>query len=193
MAIILSGEEEFKDIDEVLIVVGPKLDMKIRLEVDDDDDLIREVFMEEYIEHVPGRYGRKGNVMCITVPVEERDKKFILDSGSGHDLISARKVERMDLATYQDEAVNFHTANGVTVVSTSKVDLDFKAFGETANVHVLDDTPSVISMGKRCMDHGYSFVWPSGKDPYLVDKNANIVKLRWSSRITSPTSEWISP
>ena len=114
--------------------------------------------------------------MCITVPVEERDKKFILDSGSGHDLIAARKVERMDLPTCQDDAVNFHTANGVTI-STSTVDLDFEAFEETANVHVLEDTPSVISMGKRCMDHGYSFVWPSGKDPYLVDKNANIIKM----------------
>ena len=98
-----------------------------------------EVFKEDYIPHVPGRYGRKGNVMCITVPVEEHDKKFIMDSGSGHDLIAAGKVERMDLMTYQDDAaVNFHTANGVTV-STSKVDLEFKAFEETANVHVLED------------------------------------------------------
>ena len=178
MAIILSIEEEFKDIDEVLIVVGPKFDVKVRLEFDDERELLREVFMEEYIPHVPGRYGRKGNVMCIAVPVEERDKKFILDSGSGHDLIAARKVERMDLTTCQDDAVNFHTANGVTI-STSTVDLDFEAFEETANVHVLEDTPSVISMGKRCMDHGYSFVWPSGKDPYLVDKNANIIKMTY--------------
>ena len=43
MAIIFSTEEEFKDIDEVLIVVGPKLDVKVRLEVDDEGELIREV------------------------------------------------------------------------------------------------------------------------------------------------------
>ena len=91
MAIVLSIEEEFKDIDEVLIVVGPKFDVKVRLEADDEGELIREVFMEEYIPHVPGRYGRKGNVMCITVPVEERDKKVILDSGSGHDFNSRQK------------------------------------------------------------------------------------------------------
>ena len=114
---------------------------------------------------------------CASTYQLKNEKKFILDSGSGHDLIATRKVERMDLSTYEDEAVNFHTANGVTV-PISKVDLDFEAFEETANVHVLEDTPSVIiSMGKRCMDHGYSFVWPSGKDPYLVDKNANIVKM----------------
>ena len=62
-------------------------------------------------------------------------------------------------------------------MSTSKVDLEFKAFEKTANVHVLEDTPSVISMGKRCMDHGYSFIWPSGKEPYMVGQNANIIKV----------------
>ena len=95
MAIIISEEEEHRDIDEVLIVTGPKLDVKVRMEIDDDGDPIMEVFKEDYIPHVPGRYGRKGNVMCITVPVEEHDKKFIMDSGSGHDLIAAGKVERM--------------------------------------------------------------------------------------------------
>ena len=50
-------------------------------------------------------------------------------------------------------------------VSEDMSTLEFKAFEERANVHVLEDTPSVISVGKRCMDHGYSFVWPSGKDP----------------------------
>ena len=37
-AIILSNEGEFKDIDEVLIVIGPKFDVKVRLEVDEDGD-----------------------------------------------------------------------------------------------------------------------------------------------------------
>ena len=76
MAIILSMEDELKDIDEVLIVVGPKFEVKVRLVTDEDGELIREVFMEEYIPHVPGRYGRKGNVMRITVPVEEVHSGF---------------------------------------------------------------------------------------------------------------------
>ena len=74
----------------------------------------------------------KGNVMCITVPVEERDKKFIMDSGSGHDLIARKKVDRMDMDMYDDEVVNFHTANGVT--STSKMaDIKFDVFEESVS------------------------------------------------------------
>ena len=92
---------DYSDIDEVLIIVGPTLDIMIRME-HDDDDITREVFTENYVQHVDGRYGKRDNVMCITVPVEERDKRFIMDSGSGHDLISAKKIDRMDLPTYDD-------------------------------------------------------------------------------------------
>ena len=174
MAIILDEKYDFRDIDEVLIIVRPSLDIVIRIE--HDDDITREVFTENYVQHIDGRYGKRDNVMCITVPVEERDKRFIMDSGSGHDLISAKKIDRMDLPTYDDMVVNFHTANGVTS-STKRSDIKFEAFDEPAQVHILEDTPSVMSMGKRCIDLGYSFIWPSGKTPYMIDSNGDIIEM----------------
>ena len=180
MAIILDEKYDYCDIDEVLIVVGPTLNIMIKMEHDDDDDddddVTREVFTENYVQHVDGRYGKRDNVMCITVPVEERDKRFIMDSGSGHDLISAKKIDRMDLPTYDDTVVNFHTANGVTS-STKRSDIKFEAFDEPAHAHILEDTPSVMSMGKRCVDLGYSFIWPSGKTPYMIDPNGDIIEM----------------
>ena len=175
MAVILDEKYDFRDIDEVLIIVGPSLDIVIRIE-HDDDDITREVFTENYVQHIDGRYGKRDNVMCITVPVEERDKRFIMDSGSGHDLISAKKIDRMDLPTYDDTVVNFHTANGVTS-STKRSDIKFEAFDEPAQAHILEDTPSVMSMGKRCVDLGYSFIWPSGKTPYMIDSNGDIIEM----------------
>ena len=175
MAIILDEKYDFRGIDEVLIIVGPSLDIVIRIE-HDDDDITREVFTENYVQHIDGRYGKRDNVMCITVPVEERDKRFIMDSGSGHDLISAKKIDRMDLPTYDDTVVNFHTANGVTR-STKRSDIKFEAFDEPAQAHILEDTPSVMSMGKRCVDLGYSFIWPSGKTPYMIDPNGDIIEM----------------
>eukprot|EP00435_Cladocopium_sp_Y103_P055641 s3204_g18.t1 len=175
MAIIMDERGEYSDIDEVLIIVGPTFDIKIKMELEDDEP-VKEVFAENYVQHVVGRYGKRGNIMCITVPVEERDKKFIMDSASGHDLISIKKVERMDLSTYDDAVVNFHTANGVTS-STKRSDLDFKSFDEPAQMHVLEDIPSVLSMGKRCLYLGYSFIWPSGKDPYMIDCNGDIIEM----------------
>ena len=175
MAIILDEKYNYIDIDEILIIIGPSLDIMIKMEYE-DNDVAREVFTENYVQHIDGRYGKRDNIMCITVPVEERDKRFIMDSGSGHDLISAKKVDRMDQPTYDDAVVNFHTANGVTS-STKRSDIKFEAFDEPAQAHILEDTPSVMSMGKRCVDLGYSFIWPSGKTPYMIDPNGDIIDM----------------
>ena len=148
----------------------------------DHGDVDEQVFIEEYIQHVPGKFGMKGNVMCITVPVEERDKKFIMDSGCGHDLIARKKVDRVDMDMYDDEVVNVHTANGVT--STSKMtDIKFDVFEESVKAYVLDDTPSVLSMGKRCLEQGFTFVWPSGKEPFMIDKNGLMIKMKVKDHI----------
>ena len=175
MAILIDEKGEYSDIDEVLVIVGPSLDILIRFDIE-DGEVSREVFVENYVQHVEGRYGKRGNTMCITVPVEERDKRFILDSGSGHDLISSTRISRMDLPTYDDKVVNFHTANGVTC-STKRSSIKFEAFNEPAEAYILEDTPSVISMGKRCVDLGYSFVWPTGKTPFMLDPNGNIIEM----------------
>ena len=149
---------------------------------DEYGDVDEQVFKLEYIPHIPGKFGLKGNVMCITVHVEERDKKFIMDSGSGHDLIAQKKVDRMDMEMYEDEMINFHTANGVT--STSKMtDIQFNVFEEPVKAHVLEDTPSVLSMGKRCLEQGYTFIWPSGKDPFMIDNSGLMINMRVKDHI----------
>eukprot|EP00971_Amphidinium_carterae_P081217 1606624-Amphidinium_carterae.1 len=37
--------------------------------------------------------------------------------------------------------------------------------GAVASVRVLDDCPSVLSVGKRVMEDGHSFVWWAGQSP----------------------------
>ena len=57
------------------------------------------------------------------------------------------------------------------------VDLEFDTFNEPATAHVLDDTPSVLSLGKRCMEQGYTFVWPSGREPYMINSEGDKIKM----------------
>jgi len=56
--------------------------------------------------------------------------------------------------------------------------LSFGVFDEPVHAHVLDDTPSVLSMGKRCLDQGYTFVWPAGKDPFMIDQNDMVITMK---------------
>ena len=70
----------------------------------------------------------------------------------------------------------FHTANGSTATQT-EAEIDLGTFDMTSQACVLDDTPSVMSLGKRCMGEGYSFVWPSGKMPFMITKNGERIDL----------------
>ena len=172
-AIIMSRTGFHRDVDEVRIFIGPKFDMLIKLD-NDKEDLI---FLEELVEHEAERsLKRSKNLMCISLPVQAKDRRFILDSGSGHDLISARKAERMNLKKRVCDPIMFHTANGSTATQT-EAEIDLGTFDEISQAYVLDDTPSVMSLGKRCMEEGYSFVWPSGKMPFMITKNGERIDL----------------
>ncbi|CAL1167671.1 unnamed protein product [Cladocopium goreaui] len=168
-----------REYDDDFIVNAVPVEKKNKMDVKFNDKVETIVYVKpdfEVIPHVPGQYGRRGNVMCITMPIELKDRRFIMDSGSGHDLISSTRVDRMDIDTYQSDRVNFHTANGITS-TTTMVDLDFDTFNDPARAHVLEDAPSVLSLGKRCMEQGYTFVWPSGREPYMINSEGGKIKM----------------
>ena len=41
-------------------------------------------------------------------------------------------------------------------------------------VKLLEDTPVVLSLGKLCEDHGYSYHWTSGQKPQLIKGDRRI-------------------
>ena len=172
-AIIMTRCGFHRDVDEVRIIIGPKFDMLVKLD-NDHEDL---VFTEELVAHEVEKSLKKSkNIMCISLPVQAKDRRFILDSGSGHDLISARKAERMNLKQRTCDPIMFHTANGSTATQT-EAEIDLGTFDMTSHAYVLDDTPSVMSLGKRCMEEGYSFVWPSGKMHFMITKDGERIDL----------------
>ena len=128
IGILMDDFDEFSDVDEVHVILGPKNDITLKINSIEylENNNRAEICYEEIIPHVPGKYGRRDNIMCITMPIELKDRRFIMDSGSGHDLISSTRVDRMDIDTYQSDRANFHTANGTTSTSTM---VNFGKFG----------------------------------------------------------------
>ena len=57
------------------------------------------------------------------------------------------------------------TANGV--VQTNE---EAQVYVHDLPVQLLEDTPAVLSLGKLCKDHGYTYEWPSGREPRLTKK-----------------------
>ena len=62
------------------------------------------------------------------------------------------------------------TANGITETRTI-TDCSVDSFSEDPKPFVLDQTPAVFSVGMRCMKQGYTFVWPPGEQPFMINKD----------------------
>ena len=95
-----------------------------------------------------------------------RVDSWIMDSGSGHDLMS-RYLAGKKAIRKAVTPLSFFTANGVA--DADKVcDDRLSVLNERVRAYLLDNTPAVLSLGARCMQHGYGFYWFPYELPYLV-------------------------
>ena len=65
------------------------------------------------------------------------------------------------------ETTTVVTANG-EVQTNEEAQVCVHGLGLFVTVQLLEETPAVLSLGKLCEEHGYSFVWASGQKPRLI-------------------------
>ena len=94
---------------------------------------------------------------------------FIVDTGCGHNLIAERYIRfagAMGLIRRLKQSITLNTAGGPSkALGTVRIACP-KFKGGSFEALVMPNTPAVISVGERCMDHGFSFFWPAGRRPY---------------------------
>ena len=95
-------------------------------------------------------------------------RRWLIDSGSGWDLVKASNVSHLyDLIRTPHYCPRLWTANGVTKVH-QEVPLFIPELNENCVPFVLKNTPDVLTMRRRCMCDGYSFVWRAkSSKPYF--------------------------
>ena len=59
------------------------------------------------------------------------------------------------------------TANG-EVQTNEEATVYVKELGIFLTMNVLEKTPAVLSLGKLCDEHGYSYKWINGQKPHLI-------------------------
>ena len=170
----------YTNIKEVHIPVGPKGDIAITMRFDEEEGLVHN---HKLIPHVCGKHGVKGEVQTWSVPAKGSSAKFIMVSGCGHDLISKNRAKKLGLEVEKSvHPMSFFTAKGVT--STNDVaKIHFDEFESTHTPYVLDESPSVLSVGKKCMEEGYSFVWPANGVPYMISPDNKKILLEVEGNI----------
>ena len=144
----------------------------IVFEYDRVEDEIKEAVIDWKKQH-----GMPKNVFAMSTCISRR-VKWLMDTGCGHDLIGRAKAKSLgvDIVKDDDEIV-FQTANGSTSTSdVAKIVVD--ELDETVEPHVLDETPTVLSIGRRCMKMGYAFHWTPGKLPFMVTAKQGFVHLQ---------------
>ena len=76
-----------------------------------------------------------------------------------------------------EHPISLITANGSTEAN-EVADVKLPALPDPVQPYLLDQTPAVLSVGTRCVDQGYSFVWPADGKPMLVRPDDKVVELR---------------
>ena len=102
-----------------------------------------------------------------------------MDTGSGHDIVAESELSRAELSKAFDlgNGMSFTTANGL-VDAAQQVKMQIPHMPEETNPFVMPESPALLSVGRRCMLEGYSFIWKAGEAPFLVRPDGMIVDLQ---------------
>ena len=98
-----------------------------------------------------------------------------MDSGASMHMISKKDLSEaeMDTLTKSCSPTIVITANG-EVQTHEEATVYVKELDIFLTMKVLEDTPAVLSLGKLCDEHGYSYEWINGQKPHLIKNGLRI-------------------
>ena len=95
--------------------------------------------------------------------------QWLLDTGSGHDLIDENKMSKFPTAIRKAKRkMRFDTAGGKTTASQEACLRISEMNDIEASPLILESTPPVLSVGRRVEEEGFSFHWHKPGVPYMV-------------------------
>ena len=80
----------------------------------------------------------------------------------------------MDTLTKSCSPTTFITANGEVQTHEEATSCYVEELYIFLTLKVLEDTPAVVSLGKLCDEHGYSYEWINGQKPHLITNGIRI-------------------
>ena len=109
---------------------------------------------------------------CLPSPstLEPGGKRIlVVDSGASIHTISNKNLNdaQMDTLTKSFSPTIVITANG-EMQTHEEATVYVKELSIFLTMKVLEDMPAVLSLGKLCDEHGYSYEWINGQKPHLI-------------------------
>ena len=111
--------------------------------------------------------------------------EVIADTGSEEDLISKynRRVYFPKVQeTKAQDPVYLQTANG-PILADKVAKVNSPELGSDLSLFTLGDSPTVCSVGRKCLEQGFGFYWPPGEAPYFIRPDGTRVGCRLRGRV----------
>ena len=108
----------------------------------------------------------------------ERNIRWLVDTGCPIDLVGMNELNDSEryLISRSFPGHSLRTANGITGTN-GRIDASAEHLPDRIEARILPTTPALISVGKRCMEMGYSFRWDAGQLPELISSNGTVTTL----------------
>ena len=104
----------------------------------------------------------EARAMLAPTSTSPEEREFAVDSGASMHMLS-RKDSRSD----KMETLR-RSRNATKVQTNEEAQVHVHDLDLFVTVQILDDTPAVLSLGKRCEEHGFTYEWASGQKPHLT-------------------------
>lgn len=117
------------------------------------------------------------------VPIDQRLDVFrifiawLLDTGCGYDMIGAEHTKDYAKLYMCAKSLTFHTANGTTRTSCFLPLIVSPLYNTIANACVMKSSPALLSVGLRCTEIEFSFIWLNKKTPCFITPTLRVVPL----------------
>ena len=108
-------------------------------------------------------------VPACAIKKQPEEREIVVDSGASMDIISKKNLNsaQMDTLTKSCSPTIVITANG-EVQTHEEASVYVEELDIFLTMKVLENTPAVLSLGKLCDEHGYSYEWINGQKPHLI-------------------------
>ena len=109
---------------------------------------------------------------------EPEEREFVVDSAAGTHTASEKDLDSAELETMR---ISKNPTTVMTAIGEVETREDTTVYVKELDLFVavmlLEETPAILSLGKLCEDHEFSYHWTSGQKPHLT-KNGKRIKCK---------------
>ena len=110
-------------------------------------------------------------VPAPTTSKRPEEREFAVDSGASMHMMSEKELSSEEMGTVKrSRNPTVVLAAGGEVHTNEEAQVFVHDLNQFVTVQLLEETPGVLSLGKLCKNHGYSYEWVSGQKPRLTQK-----------------------